>query len=349
MEKNILQHILAGLQYLDDRLTRAKDSNHRCLFIIKSQNNNEQNLFLSRVIERLETKGILITKENRQKEFKKLYRAHSTLNRKINTFNHVTRLLGTTIGYAIIDCREQLEPNSLSIICESVQGGGIIIILFPDNMKQIKTYRTSNCSNSFVESRYHFLQWFHIITEKMSECNIININSGSISGIKATPRPRKLEKRKIPSNIKIDSRIYGLARTNDQIKAIKTMESLLTSHKQKNYRNVVVFRSSRGRGKSAAMGLGLVGLAQYLWKKEQRFIKIGIIAPYLENASTTLCFAEKGLTILNGSSRIERIKKNKGFKSNFASIEFYHLREVISQELENLNRGRKWNRYLPYS
>ena len=80
----------------------------------------------------LNTTGVVVTTENILKtiKFQKISQNISSFkNIQILTFNGVSNILGMTTDFLFIDLRANFNPNKISVLFETVRGGGIIFLL----------------------------------------------------------------------------------------------------------------------------------------------------------------------------------------------------------------------------
>jgi len=84
--------------------------------------------------------------------------------------------------------------------------------------------------------------------------------------------------------------LVGQCKTLDQAKAVM---ALLDTISEKNLKSTINLTAGRGRGKSAALGIGIAGAVVY------GFSNIFVSAPSPENLSTLFEFILVGLEALN--------------------------------------------------
>lgn len=101
----------------------------------------------------------------------------------------------------------------------------------------------------------------------------------------------------MPERIRFSKAIYELAKTQDQVEALKAMEVLLERPPRGKKVDVVLI-ADRGRGKSAIIGLALAALAHRLRKVKGR-ARFAVTAMNPSNVSTLMEFVIKGLKALN--------------------------------------------------
>ncbi|CAK5009430.1 unnamed protein product [Meloidogyne enterolobii] len=225
-------------------------------------------------------------------------------------YSESQRILGNTFGMAVLQDFEALTPNLLARTIETVEGGGLIVLLLQNmhSLKQLytltmdvhKRYRTelhseiiprfnerftlslSTCSNCFViDDHLNVLPIFS---------NVLNITPlHSNQNDKASSKQQhELQQLKASLN---DSKPIGplLAKCKTYCQAKVLLQLLdVSMEKQTNLNSICSITAPRGRGKSTAMGLavaGTIGLG---------FSNICVTSPTPENLSTFFEFVLKG-------------------------------------------------------
>lgn len=146
----------------------------------------------------------------------------------------------------------------------------------------------------------HFLKirfWNKLMN--MDKALIINADSGEIikEPVIGDSQPWKQRELVMPERIRFSKAIYELAKTQDQVEALRAMEILLERPPRGKKVNVVLI-ADRGRGKSAIIGLALAALAHRLRKAKGR-ARFAVTAMNPSNVSTLMEFVIKGLKALN--------------------------------------------------
>ncbi|KKA30179.1 hypothetical protein TD95_001178 [Thielaviopsis punctulata] len=219
-------------------------------------------------------------------------------------------ILGNTYGMCILQDFEALTPNILARTVETVEGGGLVILLLKSmtSLKQLytmsmavhKRYRTE--ANSDVVARFN--ERF-LLSLGSAQCLVIDdeLNVLPISGakdVKALPppdldqpaSPAQQELAEIKDSLQ-DTQPVGslvtLAKTVDQAKALLTFVDAIA---EKTLRSTVALTASRGRGKSAAMGMAVAAAVAH------GYSNIFITSPSPENLKTLFEFIFKGFDAL---------------------------------------------------
>jgi len=123
------------------------------------------------------------------------------------------------------------------------------------------------------------------------------VNEGRLaSWIPPQPTSTSMPKPAPPSPSIFPRTLYELAKTQDQVEALKAFEALLDEE-----RRTVVLTANRGRGKSAALGLGAAGF-MYL-SREKASVKV--TAPEPQNVKPVFEFASLALSRLGVKVKVE--------------------------------------------
>lgn len=205
-----------------------------------------------------------------------------------------------------------MTPNILARTIETVEGGGMVILLLKGMSSLKKLYTLSMDVHSRYRTEAHgdvvarFNERFILSLGSCESCLVIDdeLNVLPISGGKGVkPLPpvdegeagttTKKELQKIKDSL-LDTQPIGslvqLARTTDQAKSLLTFVDAIA---EKTLRNTVTLTAARGRGKSAAMGLAIAAAVAY------GYSNIFITSPSPENLKTLFEFVFKGFDALD--------------------------------------------------
>lgn len=221
------------------------------------------------------------------------------------------KILGQTFGMCILQDFEALTPNLLARTIETVEGGGLIVILLKtmNSLKQLYTmtmdvhtrFRTeahqdvvgrfnerfllslASCKNCMVID-----DQFNILPVSSHNLNIQPVPAKSIEDVPA----REVELKELKDSLQ-DTQpvgaIVNCCRTLDQGKALlKFIEAI----SEKTLRSTVIMTAARGRGKSAALGLAMATAVGF------GYSNIFVTAPSPENLKTLFEFIFKGFDAL---------------------------------------------------
>lgn len=206
---------------------------------------------------------------------------------------------------------EAITPNILARTIETVEGGGLVVLLLKgmNSLKQLYTmsmdvhsrYRTE--AHEDVVARFN--ERFILSLGSCQSCLVVDdeLNVLPISGGKNVERlpppdhdePKTVEQIEL-EGIKEDhmeqqptGSLISLAKTVDQAKALLTFTDAIA---EKTLRSTVALTAARGRGKSAAMGVAVAAAVAY------GYSNIFITSPSPENLKTLFQFVFKGFDAL---------------------------------------------------
>ena len=208
---------------------------------------------------------------------------------------------------------EAITPNLLARTIETVEGGGLVLILLK-GMKSLKQLYTLSMD---IHSRYRteahddvtarFNERFILSLGSCESCLVVDdeLNVLPISGGKnITPLPpadpteegkttsqRELEevKQQVADKQPVGS-LVNLAKTADQAKSLLTFVEAIA---EKTLRSTVTLTAARGRGKSAALGVAIAAAIAH------GYSNIFITSPSPENLKTLFEFVFKGFDALS--------------------------------------------------
>ena len=236
----------------------------------------------------------------------------STQNIRYVYYKETEKILGNTYGMCILQDFEALTPNLLARTIETVEGGGLVILLLKgmNSLKQLYTmsmdihsrYRTE--AHSDVVARFN--ERFLLSLGKCDSCLVVDdeLNVLPISGGKhvrqlpppdpelegKTPKAKELEeiKESLADTPPVGD-LVKLAKTVDQAKALLTFVDAIA---EKTLQSTVTLTAARGRGKSAALGVAIAAAIAH------GYSNIFITSPSPENLKTLFEFVFKGFDAL---------------------------------------------------
>ncbi|GLI78515.1 N-acetyltransferase 10 [Penicillium ochrochloron] len=227
-------------------------------------------------------------------------------------YKETEKILGNTYGMCILQDFEAMTPNLLARTVETVEGGGIVLLLLKsmNSLKQLYTlsmdihsrYRTE--AHDDVVARFN--ERFILSLGSCDSCLVVDdeLNVLPISGgknVKPLPPPEstddsssgtKKELKEIKDSLaesKPVGPLLSLARTVDQAKALLTFVDAIA---EKTLRSTVALTAGRGRGKSAALGVAIAAAIAH------GYSNIFITSPSPENLKTLFEFVFKGFDAL---------------------------------------------------
>ncbi|EEP81828.1 hypothetical protein UREG_06693 [Uncinocarpus reesii 1704] len=227
-------------------------------------------------------------------------------------YKETDKILGNTYGMCILQDFEALTPNLLARTIETVEGGGLVVLLLK-GMKSLKQLYTLSMD---IHSRYRteahddvvarFNERFILSLGSCSTCLVVDdeLNVLPISGgkdVKPLPPADSTDDSNSPASKELlsikdklaDTQPVGslitLAKTVDQAKALLTFVDAIA---EKTLRSTVTLTAARGRGKSAALGVAIAAAVAH------GYSNIFITSPSPENLKTLFDFIFKGFDAL---------------------------------------------------
>jgi N-acetyltransferase 10 len=215
---------------------------------------------------------------------------------------------------------EALTPNLLARTVETIEGGGIIVLLLSSltSLQQLHTmamdvharYRTSAHQDVVCRFNERFLlsltscQACLMIDDKLNVIPIVNqtIEPVSVPGAELSlthgadidPELKTLV-RSLEGTEPVHS-LVALCKTLDQAKALLKFVEVLT---EKTFKYTVSLTAARGRGKSAALGLAIVAAIGYSYSN------VLVTSPSPENLKTLFEFILKGLEAIHFQNHVD--------------------------------------------
>ncbi|KAK3648764.1 N-acetyltransferase 10 [Elasticomyces elasticus] len=235
----------------------------------------------------------------------------STQNIRYVYYKETEKILGNTYGMCILQDFEAITPNLLARTMETVEGGGLVILLLR-GMSSLKQLYTLNMD---IHSRYRteahgdvvarFNERFILSLGECNSCLVIDdeMNVLPVSGGKSVVerKPSADDEGKSATQMELDEikeslkdtqpvgSLVQLAKTTDQAKALLTFVEAIS---EKTLASTVTLTAARGRGKSAALGVAIAAAVAH------GYSNIFITSPSPENLKTVFEFIFKGFDAL---------------------------------------------------
>ncbi|KAI3660400.1 hypothetical protein MP638_002483 [Amoeboaphelidium occidentale] len=236
----------------------------------------------------------------------------SSTNIRYCYYKESHKILGNTYGMLVLQDFEALTPNLLARTIETVEGGGIVVLLLRTmtSLKQLYTmtmdvhsrYRTA--SHDDVVGRFN--ERFILSLGDFKNCLVVDdeLNILPLSAAKDVKplqksiddeekmTPEEKELKELKESLEGTEPVYSLvkqAKTLDQAKAILTFIEAIS---EKTLRSTVAMTAARGRGKSAAMGIAIASAVAY------GYSNIFVTSPSPENLKTLFEFVLKTFDLL---------------------------------------------------
>jgi len=265
----------------------------RIVVIHTSKNSNLLSVFEKGIL-RKEKSLLVHDGDEKGKELEELLKRKIKLDSIV--FAKTSKILGLTYDNAIIDLRNNLNPDDIGRLFGIVRGGGMIFLILPkrDDMKNWRTrFHEILASYPFTlkDVKINFEKWFYKTLLEDQLTLIIDLDKEEI--IKKAKKQKKKEYRKkifIPEISEIPKRIYKTCLTQEQVEVLYSLENFW----KKGEKSTFILKANRGRGKSAVIGLFLSYL---VWKfsKIGKQLLIGVTAPEFENVEILFKFFNIGL------------------------------------------------------
>ncbi|AGK60135.1 putative P-loop ATPase fused to an acetyltransferase [Archaeoglobus sulfaticallidus PM70-1] len=212
-------------------------------------------------------------------------------NRKIH-FKESENVLGETYSALVIDLTEGFNPNDLGIIIETIEKGGIIIVLSPPVDKWnnfISKWHKELVSEPYsIESVIpRFYRRFIAHTLEAKGTIIYDADKSKI--VKRFQEGQREDEKEIviPERRNIKKKLYKLCATQDQVNALYEFETFFDRKREKK---VAVITADRGRGKTAILGILTPHLISRMQRVLKRAIRIMVVAQTPQSVQTYFRF-----------------------------------------------------------
>nr|CAI5852034.1 unnamed protein product [Callosobruchus analis] len=226
------------------------------------------------------------------------------------------KILGNTYGMCVLQDFEALTPNLLARTIETVEGGGLIVLLLRsvNSLKQLYTMSMDVHQRFRTEAHQdivcRFNERFLLSLASCKRCLVVDDQLSvlpiSSHNLQVTPveNIQELSENEVELNdLKEQLRdtqpvgnLVNLCKTLDQAKALlKFVEGI----SEKTLRSTVSLTAARGRGKSAALGLAVSAAVAF------GYSNIFVTSPSPENLNTFFEFVFKGFDALEYQEHID--------------------------------------------
>ncbi|WJX23106.1 hypothetical protein P8452_12349 [Trifolium repens] len=260
-------------------------------------------------------------------------------------YNKSDTILGNTFGMCILQDFEALTPNLLARTIETVEGGGLVVLLIRslasltnlctlvmDVHARFRTESHNEVTGRFNERFLLSLASCKTCVVMDDELNILPVSSHIRSitpvsvredseGLSKAEQDLKNLKEQLDGDLPVGPLIRNCC-TLDQGKAVVTFLDMILDKTVCS--TVVAVLAARGRGKSAALGLSIAGAIA------MGYSNIFVTAPSLDNLKTLFEFVCKGLYALDYKEFNVVKSGNPEFKNATESIHVYkHHRQTV--------------------
>lgn len=244
-----------------------------------------------------------------------VFRCSTTIHGRYYKDTHT--ILGRTYGVCVLQDFEALTPNLLARTVETVEGGGMIILLlksitslkqlFTLNMDIHKRYRT----DSHQDVKCRFNERLILSFADCDRCLLVNdnltvlplssktanIDPIDVSLLSLSPNAEDLQELKESlRDTPPAGPLINICKTHDQAKAVA---QFIDSLAEKQLKPPTSLTAARGRGKSAAMGLAVAGAVSF------GYVNIYVTSPSPENLITFFEFIMKGFDALEYQEHLD--------------------------------------------
>ncbi|KAL1506350.1 hypothetical protein ABEB36_005733 [Hypothenemus hampei] len=231
-------------------------------------------------------------------------------------YSETHKILGNTYGMCVLQDFEALTPNLLARTIETVEGGGLVVLLLRSitSLKQLytlsmdvhKRFRTE----AHQDVRPRFNERFLLSLASCRKCLIVtdqltvlpvSTHAIDVTPIENTQQLTDVEMKLNSFKEKVrDTPIVGslmnCCKTLDQFKALLKFTEAIA---EKTLRSTVSLTAARGRGKSAALGLAVSAAVAF------GYSNIYVTSPSPENLNTFFEFVFKGFDALEYQEHID--------------------------------------------
>ncbi|KIJ54078.1 hypothetical protein M422DRAFT_25043 [Sphaerobolus stellatus SS14] len=227
------------------------------------------------------------------------------------------KILGNTFGMCVLQDFEAITPNLLARTIETVEGGGLVVLLLKtmSSLRQLyamtmdvhSRYRTSTQSDVVARFNERFILSLGSCDDCLvldDELNVLPISRGkdirpleddAVKG-KSKEESELKELKDELADTKPIGELVKLAKTIDQAKAVLTFVEAIS---EKTLSSTVTLTAARGRGKSAALGLAIAAALAH------GYSNIFVTSPSPENLKTVFEFVFKGMDALGYEEHLE--------------------------------------------
>ncbi|XP_038050759.1 RNA cytidine acetyltransferase-like isoform X2 [Patiria miniata] len=234
-------------------------------------------------------------------------------------YSETHKILGNTYGMCVLQDFEAMTPNLLARTIETVEGGGIIVILVRTMASLKQLYTISMDVHSRYRTEAHqdvvgrFNERFLLSLATCRRCMVIDdkLNilplSSHILAIQAVPpktmadtlSPTEAELKDLKASLQDTQPVGALVNRTKTLDQAKALLKFVEAISEKTLRSTVCMTAARGRGKSAALGLAMATAVAF------GYSNIFVTAPSPENLRTLFEFVFKGFDALDYQEHLD--------------------------------------------
>ena len=229
----------------------------------------------------------------------------SQLIARTSYYRDTEKILGQTYGMLVLQDFEAITPNLLARTIETVQGGGIVVMLLQSmkSLKQLYTmtmdvharYRTESSDDPIARFNERFILSLGACKTALvvdDELNVLPLSvAKDIKPLEAAPASVSADTKQLKDLVESLKETQPVGSvvpetvTVDQAQALLTFTDALSSQ---SLSSTVTLTAARGRGKSAALGLAVALAVSYSYSN------IFVTSPHPDNLHTFWQFVFKG-------------------------------------------------------
>lgn len=226
------------------------------------------------------------------------------------------KVLGNTFGMCVLQDFEAVTPNILAQTIETVEGGGLVILLLQTMSSLKQLYQMTMDVHSRFATEAHqdltarFNERFLLSLSSCTQClvmddelNILNISRNNRVIVPVPKRaeievedPELVSLKTSLADTEIVNALINCTKTLDQAKAVLTFVNAIS---EKTLRSTVTLTAARGRGKSAALGLAMAAAVAF------GYSNIFVTSPSPENLNTLFEFIFKGFDAMEWKEHLD--------------------------------------------
>ncbi|VDN06005.1 unnamed protein product [Thelazia callipaeda] len=228
------------------------------------------------------------------------------------------KIMGNTFGMLVLQDFEAITPNLLARTVETVEGGGVIILL----LKSVSSLKQLFAMTMDVHSRFRTESHSDVVPRfnerfilSLASCRSCAVMDDRLNVLPLSSHVLKIEA--VPASVKSnlsaqDEELITLKESLSETKPIghllnkcrtlcqaKTLLRLLDVITEKTLQATCCITAARGRGKSAALGLAVAGAVGF------DYTNIFVTSPSPDNLKTLFEFVVKGLEAMNYEEHID--------------------------------------------
>ena len=228
-------------------------------------------------------------------------------------YKETQRILGSTCGMCVLQDFEAVTPNILCRTLETVEGGGVTVLLLRTMTSLRQLYTMTMDAHARFRTEAHadvtarFNERFLLSLASCASCLVLddelNVLPVSRHAARIVPLPTPsegsgsgggasrelLDLKDGLAGTELVGAVVSATRTLDQARAVLTFCEAIS---EKTLRTTVALTAGRGRGKSAALGLAMAAAIGY------GYSNVFVTSPSPENLGTLFEFVVKGLEAL---------------------------------------------------